>query len=148
MSKNQMVMAARATHGGAARMQDPEQTLVFALDIIEGLAMGNDPKDLHQIAKTARIAMREYREQKAAADAQKAAQVQADSKAVAKLSERLADAYVLIQDASACIRATTHWSDLEALQRKLSDAVKAYRSTPEQGAQAPSAPMPRGRPRM
>lgn len=148
MSNNQLPMAARATHGGAAKMRDAEHTLVFALDIIEGLAMANDPKYLHEISKMARVAMREYRDQKVAADAIKAAQAQAATKEVAKLSERLADAYVLIQDASACIRATTHWSDLEALQRKLSDAVKAYRSTPEQGAQAPSAPMPRGRPRM
>ncbi len=127
---------------------DPARVLLHALDVAESLAMGNDPKDLPQIAQISRIALREYREQKAAADAQKAAQAQAETKAVAKLSERLADAYVLIQDAIACIRATTHWGDLDALQRKLSDAVKAYRSTPEQGAHAPSAPMPRGRPRM
>lgn len=143
-----LVPTPSALEPSSVERADPARVLLHALDVAESLAMGNDPKDMPQIAKTARIAMREYREQKAAADAQKAAQVQAETKAVAKLSERLADAYVLIQDASACIRATTHWSDLEALQHKLNDAVKAYRSTPEQGAQAPSAPTPRGRPRM
>ena len=88
--------------------------------------------------------MREYRAQKAVADAEKAAQAQAANKSVAKLSERLADAYVLIQDASACIRATTHWADIEDLQRKLSDAVKAHRSTSESSAEVTSASRPRG----
>lgn len=123
---------------------DPARVLLHALDVAESLAMGNDPKDLPQIAQTARIAMREYRGQKAAADAAKSSQAQAATKAVAKLSERLADAYVLIQDASACIRATSHWGDIDALQHKLNDAVKAHRSRSEHDEPGPSPARPRG----
>lgn len=126
---------------------DPAGGLLHALDIVESLADGNDAKDLPQIAMTARIAMREYRRQKSVEDAEKASRDQSANKAVAKLSERLADAYVLIQDASACIRATTHWGDIAALEQKLTAAVKAYRSAPELGEQAPSQPTKRG-PRM